>query len=234
MAAVGINTGRLVGGATQGRGLVFRRNTREPGAQTCPESLRRLLSHEAIGTPRGVAGSLRGRLRLPGAGPHRGLVEDDGFTDASAQITSRFQVRLLTRDRLGLSEARNMALEQAQGGFVAYIDADAQADPDWLTDLALALEVPGTASAGGRTPSPQTTRQWPSAWRVRQRDRSTSFWTTREPSTCRPATWHLRASAFWRSRSNSTPSPGCLRGSRWPSPHSGCTGTTSARNVPGL
>ena len=44
---------------------------------------------------------------------------DDGFTDASAQIASRFQVRLLTRDRLGLSEARNMALEQARGGFVA-------------------------------------------------------------------------------------------------------------------
>jgi glycosyltransferase involved in cell wall biosynthesis len=47
------------------------------------------------------------------------LVVDDGFTDASAQIASRFQVRLLTRDRLGLSEARNMALEQARGGFVA-------------------------------------------------------------------------------------------------------------------
>jgi hypothetical protein len=40
-------------------------------------------------------------------------VADDGCTDASAQIESRFQVRLLTRARLGLSEARNMALEQA-------------------------------------------------------------------------------------------------------------------------
>ena len=47
------------------------------------------------------------------------LVVDDGFTHASAQIASRFQVRLLTKDRLGLSEARNMALEQARGGFVA-------------------------------------------------------------------------------------------------------------------
>jgi O-antigen biosynthesis protein len=47
------------------------------------------------------------------------LVVDDGFTDASAQIASRFQVRLLSRDCLGFSEARNMALEQARGGFVA-------------------------------------------------------------------------------------------------------------------
>jgi hypothetical protein len=37
---------------------------------------------------------------------------------------------------------------------VAYIDADAQADPDWLVYLALALEVPGTAGAGGPSPIP--------------------------------------------------------------------------------
>jgi glycosyltransferase involved in cell wall biosynthesis len=81
-----------------------------------------------------VAEGFRDGLRLPGSGFHRRmpvvfdgirlsqlevLVVDDGFTDASAQIASRFQVRLLTRDRLGLSEARNMALEQARGGFVA-------------------------------------------------------------------------------------------------------------------
>jgi GT2 family glycosyltransferase len=91
---------------------------------------------------------------------------DDGSTDATAQIACKFPVRLLSGDRLGLSGARNMGLEQAQGEFVAYIDADAQADPDWLTYLALALEVPGTAGAGARTPSPQTTRRWPSAWRA--------------------------------------------------------------------
>src|SRR5215208_4781249 len=79
---------------------------------------------------------------------------DDGSTDATAQIACRFPVRLLYRDRVGLSEARNMGLEQAQGEFVAYIDADAQADPDWLTYLALALEVPGTAGAGGPNPVP--------------------------------------------------------------------------------
>jgi GT2 family glycosyltransferase len=82
------------------------------------------------------------------------LVVDDGSTDTTAQIACRFPVRLLSRDRLGLSEARNMGLEQAQGEFVAYIDADAQADPDWLTYLALALEVPGTAGAGGPNPVP--------------------------------------------------------------------------------
>jgi hypothetical protein len=64
---------RLVGRGTQGRGLVFRRNPREPGAQTSPEGFGRLLREEAVGTARGVAESLRGRLRLPGARLHRGM-----------------------------------------------------------------------------------------------------------------------------------------------------------------
>jgi O-antigen biosynthesis protein len=82
------------------------------------------------------------------------LVVDDGSTDATAQIAHRFPVRLLSRERLGLAGARNVGLEHAQGEFVAYIDADAKADPDWLTYLALALEVPGTAGAGGPNPVP--------------------------------------------------------------------------------
>ena len=82
------------------------------------------------------------------------LVVDDGSTDATAQIARRFPVRLLSKDHLGLSGARNEGLEQAEGEIVAYIDADARADPDWLTYLALALEVPGTAGAGGPNPVP--------------------------------------------------------------------------------
>jgi glycosyltransferase involved in cell wall biosynthesis len=82
------------------------------------------------------------------------LVVDDGSTDATAQIARRFPVRLLSGDRRGLSGARNVGLEHAQGEIVAYIDADAKADPDWLTYLALALEAPGTAGAGGPNPVP--------------------------------------------------------------------------------
>src|SRR5215211_5177576 len=40
--------------------------------------------------------------------------------------------------------------------------------------------------------------------------------------------------AFAASRSNPTPRPGRVGGSRWPFSHSGCTGTTSVRNIPGL
>jgi GT2 family glycosyltransferase len=82
------------------------------------------------------------------------LVVDDGSTDATAPIARRFPVRMLSRERLGLSGARNVGLEHAEGEIVAYIDADAQADPDWLTYLVLALEAQGTAGVGGPNPAP--------------------------------------------------------------------------------
>jgi O-antigen biosynthesis protein len=82
------------------------------------------------------------------------LVVDDGSTDATAPIARRFPVRLLSRERLGLSRARNVGLEHAEGEIVAYIDADARADPDWLTYLVLALEAQETAGVGGPNPAP--------------------------------------------------------------------------------
>lgn len=82
------------------------------------------------------------------------LVVDDGSTDTTAEIARGFPVRLLSGGRLGLSGARNLGLEHAEGEIVAYIDADAQADPDWLTYLALVLEAPGAAGAGGPNPVP--------------------------------------------------------------------------------
>jgi O-antigen biosynthesis protein len=107
-------------------------------------------AHEAQDTIEECLWSLT-KLDYPG---YEVLVVEDGSTDATAQIARRFPVRVLSIERLGLSGARNVGLEHAEGEIVAYIDADAQADPDWLTYLALALEVPGTAGAGGPNPVP--------------------------------------------------------------------------------
>ncbi|MGH3089713.1 MAG: glycosyltransferase [Rubrobacteraceae bacterium] len=77
------------------------------------------------------------------------LVVDDGSTDDTAEVAGEFPVRVISGGRLGLSGARNLGIENASGEIVAYIDADARADPDWLTYLALALEAPDAAGAGG-------------------------------------------------------------------------------------
>ncbi|TCJ20781.1 glycosyltransferase [Rubrobacter taiwanensis] len=77
------------------------------------------------------------------------LVVDDGSEDGTAGIAREYPVRLIQGGRLGLSGARNLGLQNATGEIVAYIDADARADPDWLTYLVLALEAPDAAGAGG-------------------------------------------------------------------------------------
>lgn len=64
------------------------------------------------------------------------LVIDDGSMDESAAVVRRFPVRLVQHERnRGLAAARNTAVAHAQGEIVAFIDADAYADPDCLETL---------------------------------------------------------------------------------------------------
>jgi glycosyltransferase involved in cell wall biosynthesis len=63
------------------------------------------------------------------------IVVDDGSTDATRELArahEREGVRLVELDHVGLSAARNAGARTAQGDWVAYIDADAEAHPDWL------------------------------------------------------------------------------------------------------
>jgi glucosyl-dolichyl phosphate glucuronosyltransferase len=49
----------------------------------------------------------------------------------------------------GLSGARNSGIAIAQGAFIAYLDDDATAEPDWLERLARCCEDPNVLGAGG-------------------------------------------------------------------------------------
>ncbi len=67
------------------------------------------------------------------------LVVDDGSTDGSRAIVERYardypQVRLLSQPNAGVSAARNLALDQARGRYVAFVDSD-----DYLEDGAAAI-----------------------------------------------------------------------------------------------
>ena len=67
------------------------------------------------------------------------LVVDDGSTDDSRAVIERYardypQVRLLVQHNAGVSAARNLALEQARGQYVAFVDSD-----DYLEDGAAAI-----------------------------------------------------------------------------------------------
>jgi GT2 family glycosyltransferase len=77
------------------------------------------------------------------------IVVDDGSSDATAELAARFDVRLIRTPNEGLSAARNIGLEVAEGEIVAYLDSDAFPDPDWLKYLATAFVRGDHAGVGG-------------------------------------------------------------------------------------
>lgn len=71
------------------------------------------------------------------------IVVDDGSTDGGADIVRSIEsplIKLITQKNLGVCVARNRAIEEAQGEYVALIDADDTWAPDFLTEIASMIE----------------------------------------------------------------------------------------------
>jgi len=77
------------------------------------------------------------------------IVVDDGSTDNTAEIAAQYDVRLIRTPNHGLSHARNIGWQSANGEIVAYIDDDAYPDPDWLGYLAETFRTHDYAGVGG-------------------------------------------------------------------------------------
>jgi glycosyltransferase involved in cell wall biosynthesis len=83
------------------------------------------------------------------------IVVNDGSSDDTEAIARCYDCRVITTLNRGLSNARNTAWQAAKGEFVAYIDDDAYADPDWLSYLAFTfLETEYAAVGGPNLPPP--------------------------------------------------------------------------------
>jgi GT2 family glycosyltransferase len=83
------------------------------------------------------------------------IVVDDGSTDDTQQILSRFSgVRAIHQANKGLSVARNVGLHAATGTIVAYTDSDCFADADWLTYLVHQLLRSRSGAVGGPNLTP--------------------------------------------------------------------------------
>jgi O-antigen biosynthesis protein len=82
------------------------------------------------------------------------IVVDDGSTDSTAALADSAGVRTLKLPHRGLAAARNAGLAAARGHLIAFIDADAEADRDWLYHLAEAISRRDAVAAGGQNFAP--------------------------------------------------------------------------------
>ena len=64
------------------------------------------------------------------------LVIDNGSTEVNKEAIKRLQSEVgfqyIFEPRKGLSHARNRGIQEARGEVVAFIDDDAEAEPEWL------------------------------------------------------------------------------------------------------
>lgn len=77
------------------------------------------------------------------------IVVDDGSTDGTGEIAESYGFHVIRTPNHGLSHARNIAAEAAQGDIVAYTDDDTRPDPNWLRYLAATFQSTDFAAVGG-------------------------------------------------------------------------------------
>lgn len=77
------------------------------------------------------------------------LCVDNNSTDQSLSILRSYPVTVLQEPIPGPYAARNAAIRQAKGEFIAFTDADCKVSRDWLLDLWQAFDAPQVGAVGG-------------------------------------------------------------------------------------
>jgi glycosyltransferase involved in cell wall biosynthesis len=73
------------------------------------------------------------------------LIVDNGSTDRTRDVVAAVQsedsrIRYVVEPKAGIAHARNRALHEARGEYLAFLDDDAWAERDWLQNLLSAVE----------------------------------------------------------------------------------------------
>lgn len=73
------------------------------------------------------------------------IVVDNNSTDNTKEIVKDFvksqtNIKIVTEKNLGRSQARNRGWKEAKGEYIAYIDDDALAEPDWIEQIIMFIK----------------------------------------------------------------------------------------------
>jgi len=82
------------------------------------------------------------------------VIVDNNSTDNTQEIAHRViannvNFRIVSESKQGLSHARNCGWQEAVGEFIAYIDDDAKAEPDWIMQMYSFIKCNSTVEAFG-------------------------------------------------------------------------------------
>ena len=104
--------------------------------------------------------SLTATLSLDTDLPFELIIIDDGSTDESASIAKDFvakdkRVTLIQKKAGGEASALNAGLEKATGRYIAILEADVEAESNWLAMLVACLEEKDVLGAGGYIMTPR-------------------------------------------------------------------------------
>ncbi len=87
------------------------------------------------------------------------VVVDGNSTDKTREIAGRYTPKVLVEDRHNFGYARNLGVHSAKGRYVAFISADAWAEPGWLEGIHSTLSSRELAGLVGRQ-VPITYHNW--------------------------------------------------------------------------
>ena len=124
-----------------------------PPLATAPRATVLVAAYNAASTLAECLSSIR-ELNYP---DYETIVIDDGSTDSTSEIANQSGVRAIRVEHNGLAAARNAGVGAAsnESEVVAFIDADARADRDWLYHLVETIKRREAAAAGGPNFAPE-------------------------------------------------------------------------------
>ena len=83
--------------------------------------------------------------------PDEIVVVDGNSKDGTQDIVKRYPIKLVTEPGLGFGHARNLGVQNAEGGIIFFIDSDCYADSKWIEKILPHFSDPNIAGVTGQT-----------------------------------------------------------------------------------